>query len=195
MNIKMQSTITAWYVARTKPKHEHIAASNLRKQLGLDVFSPHLPLKKFNKRALVSVLEPLFPYYIFVHCRVGEQINQIKHTVGVSQLVQFGDIIPKVANEVIVELRKYFRSSEAAVTNSDVVIGNDVATNFSAFSGVGTFVLKNLPAKKRVQILLGALGRPTLVKVGREAVVFEKSSLVDLVPFLAVPVYQERVLA
>jgi hypothetical protein len=46
-------------------------------------------------------------------------------------------------------------------------------------------VLKNLPAKKRVQILLDILGRPTSVEVERNAVMLDKNSLADLAPMLA----------
>jgi len=37
---KMKIESPAWYCARTKPKHEHIAAANLRKNLNLEVFIP-----------------------------------------------------------------------------------------------------------------------------------------------------------
>jgi hypothetical protein len=52
-------------------------------------------------------------------------------------------------------------------------------------------VLKSLPAKKRVQILLDILGRPTTVEVGTEAVMLKKNTVADLAPFLAAPASQE----
>jgi hypothetical protein len=54
-------------------------------------------------------------------------------------------------------------------------------------------VLKSLPAKKRVQILLDILGRPTTVEVGSESVKLTKNTVADLVPFLAAPASPERV--
>lgn len=191
----MQPSLTAWYVARTKPKHEHIAAANLRKQLGLEVFSPRLRLEKLTKRGLVSVTESLFPCYIFVHCSVGDQMNQIQHTSGVSHLVHFGGVMPKVANDVIAELREWFESEEIMVVDSNLAIGDEVTLAVGAFSGMSASVLKCLPAKKRVQILLEVLGQPTMVEVEREAVVLKKSSLADMAPFLAASIRQERVSA
>jgi len=86
----MQIKTKLGIVARTKPKHEHIAAANLRKNLGLDVFSPRLRLEKLTRRGLVSVTEPLFPCYIFVRCVLEERFSDIQHTVGVNRLVNFG---------------------------------------------------------------------------------------------------------
>ena len=56
-----------------------------------------------------------------------------------------------------------------------------------AFAGMNALVLKNLPARKRVQILLDILGRPTSVEVERDVVMLTKNSLADLAPALAAP--------
>ncbi len=45
----------AWYCARTKPKHEHIAAANLLKNLGLEVFNPRLRVERATQRGLQVV--------------------------------------------------------------------------------------------------------------------------------------------
>src|SRR5262245_29489064 len=55
----------AWYCARTKPKHEHIASANLQRHAGLEVFCPRLRVEKSTRRGIVRVSEPLFPNYIF----------------------------------------------------------------------------------------------------------------------------------
>jgi hypothetical protein len=86
----MQSEQTAWYCARTKPKHEHIAAANVRKHLGLEVFHPQLRVERATRRGVVRVVEPLFPCYIFVHCVMVDSLNEIRHTDGISSLVHFG---------------------------------------------------------------------------------------------------------
>src|SRR5256885_9917179 len=52
MNDPAEAT-EAWYCARTQPKHEHIAAANLRKRLGLDVFHPRLRLERATRRGAV----------------------------------------------------------------------------------------------------------------------------------------------
>jgi transcription antitermination factor NusG len=47
------------------------------------------------------------------------------------------------------------------------------------------FVLRVMPARQRVQVLLDILGGPTPVEVDRSSVVLEKSTMADWVPVLA----------
>jgi transcriptional antiterminator RfaH len=185
----------AWYSARTKPKHEHIAAANLRKNLGLDVFSPRLRLEKLTRRGLVSVTEPLFPCYIFVRCTLEDQLNDIQHTVGVNRLVNFGGKIPEVADGIITELRDCFENEDIIQIETNLMPGDEVTMAGGAFAGMSAYVLKSLPAKKRVQILLEILGRHTTVEVERNAVILKKNSLADLAPVLAAPARRETLSA
>ncbi len=84
----------AWYCARTKPKHEHIAAANVRKHLGLEVFHPQLRVERSTRRGLVRTIEPLFPCYIFVRCAIQDRMNEVRYTNGISTIVHFADKIP-----------------------------------------------------------------------------------------------------
>src|SRR5436305_5645903 len=86
----------AWYCARTQPKHEHIAAANLSKRLGLEVFNPRLRLERATRRGTVKVIEPVFPCYVFVRCDLTRDGDSIRHANGVSSLVHFGVKIPPV---------------------------------------------------------------------------------------------------
>jgi transcriptional antiterminator RfaH len=188
----MQAVQPSWYSARTKPKHEHIAAANLRQHLGLPVFFPRIRLEKVTRRGLVRVAEPLFPCYIFIRCVVEERVNEIQHLSGVSKLVQFGGKYPKVADGIIEELQACFGKDDLISVESRLAPGDEVTVAAGAFAGMSAQVLKSLPAKKRVQILLDILGRPTTVEVGSEAVMLKKNTLADLAPFLAAPASQER---
>ena len=175
----------AWFCARTKPKHEHIAAANLRKHLGLEVFSPRLRLEKLTKRGLVSVTEPLFPCYVFVRCVLEDRLNDIQHTSGVNRMLNFGGVIPAVSDEIIIELRDCFENEDVLQIETSLMPGDKVTVADGAFAGMSAFVLKSLPAKKRVQILLEVLGRPVTVEVEREAVTLKNNSLAELAPILA----------
>ena len=187
----MQTVSPAWYSARTKPKHEHIAAANLQRHLGLEVFSPRLRLEKLTKRGLVRVVEPLFPCYIFVRCVIEERINEVQHTTGISRMVRFGDKIPQIPDEIIQELQQGFAVDDTIVVESHLTPGDEVTVAAGAFAGMSAFVLKNLPAKKRVQILLDVLGRPTPVEVGREALLTSRDTVAELAPTVAATVRQE----
>jgi transcriptional antiterminator RfaH len=181
----MLTTELAWYCARTKPKHEHIAAANVRRNLGLDVFHPRLRIERATRRGVVRVIEPLFPSYVFVRCKLQERMNEIRHTTGISTLVHFGDMIPHVPDSVIVELQECFKAEEPLTVEDRLAPGTEVVFADGAFMGLRTLVLRVLPARQRVQVLLEILGRPTTVEVPRTSVALEKNAVADRVPLLA----------
>jgi transcriptional antiterminator RfaH len=182
-----QNSVPAWYCARTKPKHEHIAAANLRKNLGVEVFLPRLRVEKATRRGAVRGIEPLFPCYIFLHCALGEKLTEIKHVNGLRNLVHFGLKIPTIADSVIAELRDFFANEEPLPVKHELLPGDEVALAGGTFDGMRAQVLRYLPAGKRVQILLDILGRQTPVEVDRGAVVPTRNALADLMPALAAP--------
>jgi transcriptional antiterminator RfaH len=177
----------AWYCARTKPKHEHIAAVNLRKNLKLEVFNPRLRLERATQRGVVRSIEPLFPCYLFVRCLIEEKVAEIQHTNGISSLVRFGYRIPKVDDSIIEDLRKYFEAEEPMTVDDALAPDDEVVVADGAFAGMQAKVLRVLPATRRVQILLEILGGPTLVEVDRASVVTGKDTMSARVPVLAAP--------
>ncbi len=187
----MQINPAAWYCARTKPKHEHIATANLRKNLDLEVFHPRLRIERSTRRGVVKVIESLFPGYVFVHCVIGERQDEIRHCNGISSLVHFGRNIPRVPDAIIEELKACFEDQELMTVENRLAPGDEVTVAEGAFAGMQAYVLRNLPARSRVQILLDILGRPTQVEVERNMVVLVKSTLADLAPILAVT-HQKR---
>ncbi len=181
----MQRNETAWYCARTKPKHEHIAAANVRKQLALEVFHPQLRVERATRRGVVRGVVPLFPGYIFVRCVIAESLNEIRYANGISAMVHFAGRIPPVADSVVAELQECFPASEPMPLAERLSAGSEVVLAEGAFMGMSATVLRVLPARHRVQVLLEILGRPTMVEVARCAVTSERNSTADLAPLLA----------
>lgn len=122
----MQTIEPAWYCARTKPKHEHIAASSLEKKLGLEVFHPRVRMEWATHRGIMRVVEPLFPCYIFVRCILAESIDSIRHASGISSLVHFGQRIPIVPDGAIEELRQCFEAEEPMAAHDGLLAGAEV---------------------------------------------------------------------
>ncbi len=183
----MQTLDLAWYCARTKPKHEHIAAANMRANLGLEVFHPQLRVERATSRGIVHITEPLFPCYVFVRCVIEERLNEIRHTNGVSTLVHFGNRIPAVPDSVLEELQKCFETEDPITVDDLLAPGAEVVVADGAFVGMRAFVLRVMPARQRVQVLLEVLGRPTAVEVHRSSVALQHNTVADRVPFLAAP--------
>jgi len=173
-----------WYCARTKPKHEHIAAANLERNLGLEVFNPRLRVERPTRRGVVRTTESLFPCYIFVQC-CSNSWDDIRYVTGISSLVHFGIRIPSIPDPVIDELKACFGAEEALPVEDQLTPGAEISICDGAFRGFQAIVLRTLPAKRRVQVLLDILGRPTLVEVDRWSVILENSTVADMLPSLA----------
>lgn len=184
-SIGASETELAWYCARTKPKHEHIVAAGLKRNLGLEVFHPRLRMERPTKRGVVRVVEPLFPCYVFVRCNIGQSLDGVRYVNGVSSLVHFGDRIPTVPDEVVEELKQCFESQELMDVEDRLCAGTEVVVGEGAFHGFSGIVLRVMPAKQRVQILLDFLGRTTLAEVDRRSLILENRSMADMMPSLA----------
>lgn len=182
---KRQDSEPAWYCARTQPKHEHIAAANLVKRLGLQVFHPRLRLERATTRGVVRVVEPLFPCYVFVRCNLAERADDIRHITGISSLVGFGGKTPSVPNEVIDDLRQCFALDEPMAVEERLIPGAEVVVAEGALMGSRGVVLRVLPSRQRVQILLDFLGRTTLTEVEAKSLTVEERRWADMLPNLA----------
>jgi transcriptional antiterminator RfaH len=183
----MQTGYPAWYCARTKPKHEHFAAAHLRKNLNLEVFHPRLRVERATQRGVMRVLEPLFPCYVFVRCVLEECLNEVQHANGIHNLVRFGHRIPSVADSIVEELQECFGAEDTMTVHDRISPGDEITIGEGAFAGMRAYVLRLMPARKRVQVLLDILGGPTTVEVNRCSVVLVNNTLAELAPILAAP--------
>jgi transcription antitermination factor NusG len=111
-------------------------------------------------------------------------LDDIRYVNGVSSLVHFGQRIPAVPDTVIEELRQCFEAEEPMSVEDRLFPGAEVTVAEGAFMGSGGIVVRLLPARRRVQILLEFLGRTTIAEVDRNALATE-NSVADLVPTLS----------
>jgi transcriptional antiterminator RfaH len=134
---------------------------------------------------LKRVTEPLFPCYIFVRCALADRLDQIRHTTGISTIVNFGQRIPIVPDTVIEDLQRSFGTEEPLPLDTYPRPGDDVTLTAKAFFGMEAVVLRSWPAKRRVQVLLEILGRPTQIELEYGHVTIERKTVADFVPALA----------
>jgi transcriptional antiterminator RfaH len=116
------SSPAVWYCARTKPKQEHIAAANVQKSLGLEVFLPRIQFERNTRRGFMRTIEPLFPCYIFINAASKSVLDEIRHTSGISSLVHFGQAIPVVPDSTISELKMCFEVQKPVLLQ-DLLLG------------------------------------------------------------------------
>ena len=156
-----------WYLVYTKPKQECRASQNLINQ-GLKVFLPQLFITGRDKHKKNTIVEPMFPRYLFVWLNL-EQDNwhSIRSTKGVSHLVIFGDhpaIIPK---DVIKLLTTY--CSEEGIVNQDQLSkkfnkGDLVYIDDGLLAGKEAIFLHQ-NNKKRVTLLLNLVHKATKIEI------------------------------
>jgi transcriptional antiterminator RfaH len=164
----------AWFCLRSQPKHEHIAAANLRQIEGIEIFNPRLRQRKATRRGAVWVTESLFPNYLFAHFSLGAMLDQVKYTSGVSTVVHFGGRYPAIPDKVIEELQRNFGGIDLSVVNDDFNEGDQVMITGSALSGFQAVVLRTMPCRQRVQVLVELLGRASTVEVSVNSVVIQR---------------------
>ena len=90
-----------WYVIRTKPRCEHLAAASLESN-GFDLFFPRVRVVKPRGRKVVC---PLFPGYLFLHHDAETHgWASVLRLPGILAWVKFGGVAPVVPDQVIDEL-------------------------------------------------------------------------------------------
>ena len=165
-----------WFCVRSQPRHEHIAAANLKQLAGIDVFNPRLRYRKATRRGLVTFVESLFPCYLFVYCALSD-MEEVKHTSGVSYIVHFGNRYPTIPEDVMQELKTSFGKRDEQLFLEVPEAGEEVTITERALYGLQAIVLRVLPARERVQVLLDMLGRTTMVELNLNSVVTDRRAL------------------
>src|SRR5262249_59408077 len=95
-----------WFCLKTQPKHEHIAAIGLRRQLRIPCFSPRIRFRKSTRRGAVWFVEAMFPGYVFAEFNFARQNRQVEYSAGVQGVVRFGDQVATVDPALIESLQE-----------------------------------------------------------------------------------------
>jgi transcriptional antiterminator RfaH len=163
--------LLAWFCLRSQPKHEHIAAANLRRLDAMDVFSPRIRFKRSTRRGPVWFTESLFPNYLFARFDWNTNLRRVLHVGGVASVVHFGSRWPTIPDDVIRSLRESVGTEELTVLDQTLQAGDDVEISGGAFHGLQGVITRVMPARSRVAVLLDFLGRQASIEVPWDQVV------------------------
>ena len=162
----------AWFCVRSQPKHEHIAAANLRRHTNqIEVLNLRIRFKRSTRRGPVWVTEALFPGYVLARFDLDRCLRLVQASGGVTGIVHFGVRWPTVPSEAIAELRAMFGDDELRVIGEDVETGDVVRIAGGALDSFQGIVTRVMPGRKRVAILLEFLGRQIAVEVDIASIV------------------------
>ena len=148
-----------WYVVHTKPRQENGAVKNLERQ-GFASYCPLTVQAKRLRQRWHSVLEPLFPRYLFVKLNIEtDDFSPIRSTQGVIGLVRFGSEAASIPGTVVDAIRH--KEQQLRSENSKYPCwqkGEQLEILDGPFSGLkGIFVKKE--SVERVILLLDILGQ------------------------------------
>ncbi len=161
----------AWFCVRSQPKHEHIAAAHLAKDLQVEVFLPRIRFRQLVGRGSRMVTEPLFPGYLFARFEWRGQLRAVRHGRGVASVVHFGHRWPTVPDEVIDSLRRELGPEEMHNVTGNFQPGEEVQIAGGSFHGLLAIVHESTPARQRVAVLMDFLGRQVSIEVAAEHLV------------------------
>ena len=165
-----------WFCLRTQPKHEHVAATALRRQVGIACFSPRLRFRRATRRGAVWFVEAMFPGYLFAEFVYSRQCRQVEYSSGVQGVVRFGDQIATLEENTISNLRQTADEDEVVTFDPDLQIGQPVRIAEGPLQGLEALVTHLLPAKERIRVLLEFLGRSVEAEVSAPKVLPVSSS-------------------
>ena len=154
-----QIETTLWFCLRTQPKHEHLAATALRRQLEITCFSPRLRFRRATRRGAVWFVEAMFPGYLFAEFVYSRQHRQVEYSPGIQGVVRFGDQVAALESSTIANLRQAADEKEVVTFNPEIQVGQAVRIAEGPFQGLEALVTQLLPAKERIRVLLDFLGR------------------------------------
>jgi transcriptional antiterminator RfaH len=168
---KTRPNRVTWLVVQTKPKQEDAAELNLSRQ-GYRVFLPKLQQRKRVRGKWQLVVSPLFPRYLFIDVDYGtDDLAPVRSTVGVFNLVRFGqDIIP-VPDEVVEFLQVQQDPTLGAKNESDWPHkkGDKVEILQGPFAGLaGVFDMSK--DEERAYLFIELLGRASRIVVERSMI-------------------------
>jgi transcriptional antiterminator RfaH len=148
-----------WFCLKAQPKREHLAATALRRQFGVECFSPRLRFRRMTKRGPIWFVEAMFPGYLFAKFVYSKQHRAVESSHGIRGIVHFGDRLATLPENIVVGLQSRVGAEEVVTVDSSLKIGQPVQITEGPFQGLEVVVTHLLPAKERIRVLFEFLGR------------------------------------
>ena len=152
-----------WYLIKTKPQQEAIAALNLANQ-GFKVFFPKAMIK--NKT------QALFPGYLFIELDdKAQNWTPIRSTKGVANFVRFGLRFATVPNQIIRLIKiQQQQTIEKLINICSHQKGDTIEIQSGAFKGQQA-IFQNYSAQDRIVVLLKLIGQQQEISLKEKEVV------------------------
>lgn len=148
-----------WFCLMTQPKREHLAATALRRQFGVECFSPRLRFQRMTQRGPVWFVEAMFPGYLFAKFVYSTQHRAVENSHGIRGIVHFGDRLATLPENIVTALQSRVGAEEIVTLDCSIKVGQSVQIVEGPFRGLEVVVTHLLSAKDRIRVLFDFLGR------------------------------------
>jgi transcriptional antiterminator RfaH len=143
----------AWYLIYSKPQRERLALENLERQ-GYPSYLPLIRNRRRRKGRYVSIIEPMFPRYLFVHLSdETDNWGPIRSTIGVANMVRFGMQAARVPDSLIVTMQGRDEEGVQTLTPPELKPGDQVRIVEGVMAGYEA-IFQARTSKERVVLLL-----------------------------------------
>jgi transcriptional antiterminator RfaH len=146
-----------WYVISTKPHQEKQAELHI-KQWGIECFLPLLKVNKTIRRAHKTVIEPLFPGYLFARFDLNRHYRAVSYATGVRKIVEFGSGPIELDTKMIDAIRERVMDGYVIVPPVRPVKGQIVHIKGGPLAGLEAVFMREMTDRNRVLLLLNTLG-------------------------------------
>ncbi|MEO6875752.1 MAG: transcription termination/antitermination NusG family protein [Opitutaceae bacterium] len=151
----------SWFCLRAAGRREHLAALRLTQRTQVEAFAPRIRVRRERRTGGVdTLLEGLFPGYLFARFCHPAQTRHVVSTAGVLGLVTFGGPPPALLDATIDRLRLHALPSAVAPAQVAPIFseGDWVRVAAGCFRGSEGRVRECTPRQDRVCLLLSLLG-------------------------------------
>ena len=160
---------SSWYVVHTKPRQEIVALAQLERQ-GYSCYLPFIQAERIRRGKASIAPEPLFPRYLFIYLDSSQQAKSwspIRSTVGVSNLVQFGQRTTKVDDSLIEALKA---REQAIPTRELFQPGDTVTITAGPFASLDA-IYQTSNAERRAMILIEILSKTIELQINSSSLI------------------------
>lgn len=155
-----------WYAVQTKPRQEERVRRWLEERARLPVFLPKLEQVRRRRARRVSVIEPLFPSYLFVRMALEPAPwYAVRWTPGVRRVVGAGGQPLPVPADAMALLLERCGDGGLLAWRPALRAGDAVRVLHGPFAGLEGILERPTSRGERVRVLLALLGGTTPVEL------------------------------
>jgi len=147
----------SWYAVSTKPHQEKQAELHI-KQCGIECFLPLLKGSKIIRRTRKTVIEPLFPGYLFARFDLDKHCRAVNYATGVRKIVEFGSGPVELDATMIDAIKARLNDGYVKLMPVRPVHGQIVHIKGGPLAGLEAVFMREMTDRNRVLLLLNTLG-------------------------------------